>query len=101
MLSYLRNDKLHAKQCPTEELDKIGQNNSVYLALSSPREKQINSEYDNSMTTKSFVSFWFHVLILKIYVKKRIFIFSYDPENLSKNNCKPLIARNIQAVFTH
>lgn len=95
MLNYLQNDKLHAKQYPTEEHDKIAQNNSVYLALPSPREKQMNSAYDN------LGSFLFHILILQIYVKKRIFIFPYDPENLSKNNYMPLIGRNIQVVFTH
>lgn len=94
MLSYLRNDKLHAKQCPTED-HKTAQNNSVYWALSNPREKQINSEYDN------LGCFLFHVLILQLYVKKIIFIFSYDPENLSKNDYMPLIARNIQVVFAH
>lgn len=95
MLSYLRNDKLHAKQCPTEEHDKIAQNNSLYLALSSPREKQMNSEYDN------LGNFLFHILILQIYVKKRIFIFSYDPENLLENNFMSSTARNSQVVFTH
>lgn len=94
MLSYLQNDKLCAKHCPTEERDKIAQNNSVYFALSSPREKQMNSEYDN------LGSFWFHVLILQIYVKKWIFIFFYHPENLLENNFMPLIARNIP-LFLH
>lgn len=82
-------------QCPTEEHDKIAQNNSVYLALSSPKEKQMNSEYDNHG------SFLLHVLILQIHVKKRFFTFSYYPENLSKNNYMSLTARNIQVVFTH
>lgn len=80
-------------QCLTEEHDKIAQNNSVYLALSSPREKQMHSEYDN------LGSFWFHVLILQIHVKERIFIFSYGPENLSKNNYMSLTARNIHGFF--
>lgn len=45
-------------QCPTEEHDKTAQNNSVYLALSSPKEMQMNSVYNN------LGSFWFHVLLL-------------------------------------
>lgn len=43
MLRYLQSDKLDVKQRSTEERDKIVQNNSVYLAVFSPRQKQMNS----------------------------------------------------------
>lgn len=41
--SAISSDKLDAKQCSTEEHDKVVQNNSVYLAAFGPRQKQMKS----------------------------------------------------------